>query len=208
MLLLEHSPVITIGKTPEAHQHVLVSSEELAARGIDIWRTNRGGDVTYHGPGQLVVYYILAVENHDVHWFVRTLEQSVIDMLALYRIQAVSRPEYPGVWVQENKICALGIYLRKWVTMHGIALNVSPVLEHFQLIVPCGIHGKGVTSMAQLYDERHDGMRVTMEQIRRDYINAFAACFQVEIVHGEPETVWRYLPHTEHSFTTTNQEIV
>jgi lipoyl(octanoyl) transferase len=191
MLLLEHAPVITIGRTPDAGTHLLATSEMLQREQIEVVTTNRGGDITYHGPGQLVVYYIMALDAHDVHEFVHALEHSVIALLAQYGILASSRPEYPGVWVQEEKICALGIYVHKWVTMHGIALNVAPRLEHFRFIVPCGIAGKGVTSMQQVYLDQRRAYDLAMDSVKRAYLDQVATTFQAAIAEGDPEFLWR-----------------
>lgn len=194
VLMLEHSPVISIGKTPGAAAHVRCPPDVLKRQGIEVCETNRGGDATYHGPGQLVVYFILSLStSRDIHWFVRMVEKSVIALLAAYEIQAHIKPEYPGVWVAEKKICALGIAVRKWVTMHGIALNVCPNLTHFGYIIPCGIYDKGVTSLYQVYQEHHRTFRIGMEQIKQDYVRHFSTTFQVTVVQGEPQQVWQYV---------------
>ena len=192
VLLLEHSPVISIGRTLGAEAHVLGDLDSLKSQGIEVCSTNRGGDVTYHGPGQLVVYYIISLIDRDIHRFRENLEQSVIELLARYNIQAHCKPEYPGVWVNEEKICALGIYVRKWVTMHGIALNVHSNLSHFEYIVPCGIRDKGVTSLQKIYQDNHLVFHFTMEQIKRDYVKSFSEIFQVDITEGDPKRLWEY----------------
>lgn len=190
ILLLEHSPIISIGRTPGAEAHLLGDSNYLRSQGIEVCSTNRGGDITYHGPGQLVVYYIITLIDWDIHRFREKLEQSVIALLAKYNVQAHCKPEYPGVWVNEEKICALGIYVRKWVTMHGIALNVCPNLSHFEYIVPCGIRNKGVTSLQKIYQENHLVYHFTMEQIKQDYVKSFSETFQVDITEGDPKKIW------------------
>lgn len=188
VLMLEHSPVITIGRTPHAARHMLATPEFLQQQGIEVCQTNRGGDVTYHGPGQMVVYFIMALAEHDLHAFVRKLERSVIRLLAAYRIRAHIKPEYPGVWVGEEKICALGVYVKQWVTMHGIALNVCPDLTHFQYIVPCGIQGKGVTTLEQLTQQSPD-----IAQVQHDYIEHVTATFQVHAIEEDPHDLWALL---------------
>jgi lipoyl(octanoyl) transferase len=193
LLLLEHSPVITIGRTPGAKAHLLVEPDALERQGIDVCETNRGGDITYHGPGQCVAYFILALVARDIHRFVRQLEQSVIALLAQHDIPGQRDPAYPGVWVAAEKICAVGLAVRKWVTMHGIALNVRPNLAHFELIVPCGIAHKGVTSMQKIYRATQRPDQVTMAQIKQSYIKSFAQTFQVETTTGDPRQVWQYL---------------
>jgi len=191
ILLLEHSPVISIGRTLGADVHLLGDPLSLKSQGIEICSTNRGGDITYHGPGQLVVYFIIALIERDIHRFIRNLEKSIIGLLARYNIQGHCKPEYPGVWVNEEKICALGIYVRKWVTMHGIALNVYPNLSHFDFIVPCGIQHKGVTSLQKIYQENHRVSRFNMKQIKQNYIKSFSETFQVDIAEGDQNEIWQ-----------------
>ena len=193
ILLLEHSPVISIGRTLGADAHLLGDPIFLRSQGIAVCATNRGGDITYHGPGQLVVYFILLLSERDIRWFVRNVEQSVIAFLAKYGIQGHCEPEYPGVWVNAEKICALGIYVRQWVTMHGIALNVCPNLSHFQFIVPCGIDNKGVTSLQKIYQEHHREFHGDLEQIKQEYLKSFAETFQVAVAEEDQRRVWRYL---------------
>ena len=161
VLLCEHNPVVTLGKHANA-AHVL-SPQLLEARGIQQFPISRGGDVTFHGPGQLVVYPILNLKNHQltVKTFVQLLEKAVIELLAQWGIQGEVLAQYPGVWVAMPqggyaKVCALGLYCHQFVTMHGIALNVHVSLDYFSLICPCGIADKGVTSMAQILGREPD----------------------------------------------------
>lgn len=155
ILLVEHDPVITVSRRPGAMQHLLASPEMLARAGVSLARTDRGGDVTYHGPGQIVAYPILDL-NHlglRLHLYLRLLEQAVMDTCARYGVATVRDPCATGVWTAaadgtpHAKIAALGIRVRRWITMHGLALNVTTRLEHFQLIVPCGLVGRPVTSL-------------------------------------------------------------
>jgi lipoyl(octanoyl) transferase len=151
LFLLEHRPVITLGRS--AHrEHVLLSDEELSARGIDLVEANRGGDVTYHGPGQLVAYPILnlGLWQRSIRWYLRSLEEVLIDLLDSYGIQAGRQEGFTGVWLDGAKVAAIGIGIHNWVTFHGIALNVDPDMSHFQTIIPCGIADKPVTSLAAL----------------------------------------------------------
>lgn len=150
VLLLEHPPVITLGRSGKA-EHVLVSRDELARRGVELFETGRGGDVTYHGPGQIVAYPIfdLSPERRDVRRYVAGLEETMIRAVAAHGVAATRRKGYPGVWVGARKIGAIGVRIRRWVTTHGLALNVATALEAFDLIVPCGIRDGGVTSLAQ-----------------------------------------------------------
>lgn len=155
LLLLEHPPVLTMGRAAK-EGNVLLGKEELAARGIELFETNRGGDVTYHGPGQLVGYPIfdLKPDRPDVRRYVRDVEESIIRTLASYGIEAGRAPKWTGVWVGDEedpdstKICAIGVHIKRWITTHGFALNVMPDLSHFDMIVPCGISERGVGSMS------------------------------------------------------------
>lgn len=151
LLLLEHPHVFTLGRRGRT-ENVLSSDEDIVAAGAQLIHSDRGGDVTYHGPGQLVGYPILFLEEaeRDVPRYVRRLEEAVICTLADYGISAGREPEFPGVWVGEEKICAVGVKISEWVTLHGFALNVTTDMSFFRHIVPCGIVGKGVTSMERL----------------------------------------------------------
>ena len=151
-ILLEHDPVFTANRE-ETFQNILAPSEILAQEGIEVCRTDRGGDVTYHGPGQIVGYSIMDLkeQGRDLHQYIRNMEQVLIDTLAEYGIKAGRDTKHPGVWVKNEKIAAIGIAVKNgWITMHGFALNVDPNMDHFRMIVPCGITDKGVTSMAAL----------------------------------------------------------
>ena len=150
LLLTEHEPVYTLGRTGDPN-HMLAPPDRLRAQQIEFLPIERGGDITYHGPGQLVGYPILnLLESHpDLHWYVRALEETIMRLLDHYGIRGSRHEKYTGVWVGENKICAIGIHTRGWVTMHGFALNVDTDLAAFDEIVPCGIRGKGVTSMSR-----------------------------------------------------------
>lgn len=162
ILSVEHNHVYTLGKTGNRN-HILISDEEMKSKGISYYEIDRGGDITYHGPGQLVVYPIFDLNNHyrDTHRFLRELEEAVILTLADYDINAHREEEYTGVWVGEEKICAIGIKVSKWITMHGLALNVNNDLSYFDKIVPCGIFHKGVTSIKKLTNEDADMRMIT-----------------------------------------------
>ena len=152
VLLLEHPPVITFGRGA-APGHVLAGEHELARRGIEIHDAGRGGDVTYHGPGQLVGYPIVALEGdrRDAHRYLRDIEQALIDGVAEFGVDAGRVDGLTGVWVGEEKLAAIGVRLSTgWITSHGFALNVRGDLSGFETIVPCGIRGRGVTSLARL----------------------------------------------------------
>ena len=151
LLLLEHEPVFTLGRNAR-RENVLVSDEELRARGFEVFDVGRGGDVTYHGPGQAVGYPILDLspDRRDVHRYVRDLEEVMIRTCGDYGVAAGRVPGLTGTWVGEQKIGAIGVRIARWVTSHGFALNVAADLAPFGLIVPCGIRDRGVTSLEQL----------------------------------------------------------
>jgi lipoyl(octanoyl) transferase len=179
LLLLQHPPVITLGvKSRNDRSHVLDSPEGLAARGVELVETGRGGDVTYHGPGQLVGYPIinLAPDRRDVHRYVRDLEEVLIRAVAELGIEAGRSPGLTGVWVGNAKLAAIGVRIARWVTSHGFALNVGTNLDHFSLIVPCGITDKGVTSMEKL-----TGRQVPIAVVETAVAAAFAEVFDREI---------------------------
>lgn len=175
LLLLEHPHVITLGvKVRADRSHILAEDSELAARGVTVHEAGRGGDVTYHGPGQLVGYPILdlAPERCDLHRYVRDLEETLIRTVARYGISAGRVAGLTGVWVGDEKVAAIGVRVSRWITSHGFALNVAPDLDYFGLIVPCGITGRGVTSMARL-----SGRPLTPEEVAPAVVEAFRAVF-------------------------------
>lgn len=149
--LVEHDPVITISRRPSARTHLVASPEALARAGVTVAETDRGGDITYHGPGQLVVYPVLDLNalRLNLHAYMRLLEEAVIETCGRFGVRAGRDPSATGVWVGSPpaKICAMGVRVRRWVTMHGLALNVTTDLSHFDLIVPCGLAGRAVTSL-------------------------------------------------------------
>jgi lipoyl(octanoyl) transferase len=151
LLLLEHDPVFTLGRNAK-QENVLLSADALRARGFDVFETGRGGDVTYHGPGQVVGYPILDLkpDRQDVHRYVRDLEEVMIRTCVDYGVPAERIKGMSGCWVGQSKIGAIGVRLARWVTSHGFAFNVDVDLSPFELIVPCGIQGKGVTSLRRL----------------------------------------------------------
>jgi len=173
LLLLEHPPVITLGRNA-AEADVLAGGERLAALGVTVEKTNRGGQVTYHGPGQLVGYPILDLnpDRRDVGRYLRDLEEALIRTLATYGLEAGRSPGWTGVWVGNEKIAAIGVHLSRWVTTHGFALNVTTDLDAFSLIVPCGIRTRGVTSM-----QRRLGRPVDLEDVARRFVPEFGAIF-------------------------------
>jgi lipoyl(octanoyl) transferase len=151
LLLLEHDPVFTLGRVAK-REHLLFPEAELRARGFQVYETGRGGDVTYHGPGQVIGYPILdlAPDRCDVHRYVRDIEEVLIRTCADYGVAASRVPGMTGAWAGQEKIAAIGVRIARWVTSHGFALNVSADLAPFGLIVPCGLRGRGVTSLERL----------------------------------------------------------
>jgi lipoyl(octanoyl) transferase len=160
IFLVEHTPVITYGRRPGVDKNLVATPEQLQARQVEIVQSDRGGDITFHGPGQLVAYPIIRLASHgfSVGGYVHTLEAAVIATLAELNIPAIADPAAVGVWTcdqgVDSKICAVGVRIRRGVTLHGLALNVSCDLQYFDLIVPCGLAGKRVTSLNRLLGER------------------------------------------------------
>ena len=175
LLLLEHPHVITLGvRVRQDRSHIVASPEELSARGVTVHESGRGGDVTYHGPGQLVGYPIfdLAPDRRDLHRYVRDVEEALIRALARFAIRAGRIQGLTGVWVGDEKVAAIGVRISRWVTSHGFALNVSADLDYFGLIVPCGIRDRGVTSMSRLL-----GRVVTVDEAAGPVSEAVADVF-------------------------------
>jgi lipoyl(octanoyl) transferase len=172
LLLLQHPPVITLGvKARHDRSHVLATPEQLASEGVEVYESGRGGDVTYHGPGQLVGYPIfdLRPDRCDVHQYVRDLEEVLILAAGTFGVTAGRVPGLTGVWVDGEKLAAIGVRISRWITSHGFAFNVTTRLSHFDLIVPCGIRDKGVTSLARLLDRP-----VQMAEVEDAVVEAFA----------------------------------
>jgi lipoyl(octanoyl) transferase len=159
LLLVEHDPVITFGRKG-GRDHLLAPPEELAARGFELVDIERGGDVTYHGPGQLVGYPILPI-GRRVRDYLRRLEGAIVDLAADYGVRAVGSPGYAGVWIGDDKLCAIGVAIKRGVSFHGFALNVATDLSHFGTIVPCGLEGTGVTSLTAL-----TGRDVSLDEVK------------------------------------------
>ena len=175
LLLLQHPHVVTLGvRTTDARSHIVAGEAELARRGVTVHETGRGGDVTYHGPGQLVGYPILALEpsRRDLHRYVREIEESLIRALAAFGIRGGRVAGLTGVWVGDEKVAAIGVRVSRWITSHGFALNVTTDLDYFGLIVPCGIRDKGVTSIARLL-----GAAPTFEAVEQAVVDAFVGVF-------------------------------
>jgi len=176
LILLEHPPVLTVTRKATL-KNILASPDELKEKGISLCKTNRGGDITYHGPGQLVGYPIMDLKEHgkDLHKYIRNIEEMIIKLLRDYDISAHRDKNNPGVWVGKEKIAAIGIAVKSsWTTMHGFSLNINPDLNHYSLIVPCGITDKGVTSLSKLL-----GKSVSQKEVRERLIQHFQEVFNV-----------------------------
>ncbi len=182
LLALVHPPTFTIGKSGRI-DNLLLTREELESRGLTLFFSDRGGDITYHGPGQLVVYPIIDLRRRgkDVHRYIDDLEEAIIRTLGDYSVAAHRDEQHVGVWVgaetsSAEKIAAIGVRVSRWVTMHGLALNVDPVMEHFSFINPCGIADRGVTSLARLLSRE-----VSVEEVTERLVARLAEVFDSEI---------------------------
>ena len=174
LVFTEHDPVFTLGLRAGAEQHLLWSAERLAVEGVALHPSNRGGDITYHGPGQLVAYPIVSLDaRRDLHAYLRFLEDVLIATVARHGLAATRREGLTGIWIGERKLAAIGVSVRRWVTMHGLALNIAPDLHHFSGIVPCGIAATEgtVTSLAAELGPRCP----TLPQVAADLAEEFTA---------------------------------
>jgi lipoyl(octanoyl) transferase len=184
LLFVEHKPVYTLGKSGDI-AHVLISDEERERKGIEFFKINRGGDITFHGPGQLVGYPILDLENFrtDLGWYLRQLEEVIILTMAEYGLKGMRSVGETGVWIdadvkgKERKICAMGIRCSRWITMHGWAFNVNTDLDYFSYIIPCGIENKQVTSL-----QKELGKAVDMDKVKEKLKLNFEKVFDVKMI--------------------------
>lgn len=193
LLFCEHPPVYTLGKSG-AMDHLLLSEQEMKEQGFSFYKINRGGDITYHGPGQIIGYPILDLNLFftDIHKYVRLLEEAIIQTINSYGLQGVRVKGYTGVWLPQTptlparKICAIGVHLSRWVTMHGFAFNVQPNLSHFDNIIPCGIadDDKSVTSL-----EYELGKKVDIEEVKQLLKSNLANLFGFEYVSPNRQTI-------------------
>lgn len=182
LLFVEHDPVITLGRGTKATS-LPIPPENLTARGLEVFEVERGGDVTLHAPGQLVGYPIFHLSHHrpDLHWYLRAIEEALIEALGRFGIPAERNPGYTGVWTAGRKIASIGIHVKQWVTFHGFALNVSTALDLFDLIVPCGIQGVTMTSIA-----REAGAVPDLDRrVRAEVAAAFGRVFDREVVTAD-----------------------
>ncbi len=178
VLMLEHTPVVTMGRSAKA-EHLLATSDTLRARGYEVHEVGRGGDVTYHGPGQLVVYPILDLkpDRKDVRKYVASLEETMIRTCADYGLRADRIQGLNGAWVEDRKVGAVGVRISRWVTMHGFALNVSTDLTQFEVIVPCGIADKSVTSL-----QKELNRSVALQEVREQAAEHLAGLYEASVV--------------------------
>jgi lipoate-protein ligase B len=179
LLLVEHPPVVTLGRSSK-EKHLVASPEFLRSKGVELFEVERGGDVTFHGPGQLVGYPIIDLKRHkqDLHWYLRKIEEALINALADYGIPGERNTAFTGVWTRGRKIASIGVHARDWVTWHGFALNVTTDLSYFDLIIPCGIDGVVMTSIG-----RELGLEdVSMQDVRDRVTAKFAESFDLTAV--------------------------
>jgi lipoyl(octanoyl) transferase len=179
LLLVEHPPVVTLGRSSK-EQHLLASPELLRARGVELHEVERGGDVTFHGPGQLVGYPIIDLKRHkqDLHWFLRQVEEALIRSLAPFGIMGERSKGFTGVWTGGRKIASIGVHARDWVTWHGFALNVTTDLSYFDLMVPCGIAAVEMTSVAR--EAAGDTQDVSLQSVKGAVAQAFGEVFALD----------------------------
>jgi lipoyl(octanoyl) transferase len=177
LLLVEHPHVYTLGRNAR-REHVLATRDQLEALGVEVFDTDRGGDVTYHGPGQLVGYPVLDLSEHrrDLAWYMRSLEEVLVGVAQEFGVQAGRQKGAAGVWVENEKLAAMGVHVSRWITSHGFALNVNTDLSYFDGIVPCGLRGKGVTSLEKLL-----GRAIEMDCVAEQVVKHFGKVFGLEM---------------------------
>lgn len=185
IFILEHKPVFTVG-TNGGFENLLVTARELKNKDIDVVKVNRGGNITFHGPGQIVVYPILNLNKFykDVHWYVGSLENVVIDTLSQYNISGYKKSKFRGVWVNENKISAVGVHLKKWISTHGLSLNVNVDKTYFEMINPCGITEFGIISIVDYQDN------IKISDVKHKLIGSFEKIFKINLIKDEVAESW------------------
>jgi lipoate-protein ligase B len=186
LLLVEHPPVVTLGRGSK-EAHLLASPEFLRSRGVELFEVERGGDVTFHGPGQLVGYPIIDLKRHrqDLHWYLRQVEETLIRTLSVFGIPAERSAGQTGVWTNGRKIASIGVHAREWVTWHGFALNVSTDLSYFDLMVPCGISGVTMTSI-----ERERTAPVSLPEAADAVGRSFSEVFDLAAHRADASVLW------------------
>ncbi|HZJ01237.1 MAG TPA: lipoyl(octanoyl) transferase LipB [Gemmatimonadaceae bacterium] len=190
LLLVEHPPVVTLGRASK--QKNLVSSPDfLRSCGVELFEVERGGDVTFHGPGQLVGYPVFDLKRHkqDLHWYLRSVEEAIIRIIGEYGIPGERSTGYTGVWTRGRKIASIGVHARDWVTWHGFALNVTTDLSYFDLIVPCGIVGVEMTSI-----EKEAGVSVSVDSVSDAAARHFGDVFDLPVIEAASESLLRTTP--------------
>jgi lipoate-protein ligase B len=192
LLLVEHPPVVTLGRSSK-ERHLLASPALLAARGVELFEVERGGDVTFHGPGQLVGYPIVDLKRHkqDLHWYLRQVEEALIRAVAPLGIVGERSTGYTGVWTQGRKLASIGVHARDWVTWHGFALNVTTDLAYFDLIVPCGIAAVEMTSVARELSTPVAAYDTLELEVRSRVADAFGEVFSLELATLNPDDLTR-----------------
>lgn len=187
LILTEHNDVYTIGKNG-SELHLLANESELNIDGINVFNIDRGGDITFHGIGQIVGYPILNLENYylDIHKYLRDIEEVIILTLKNFDINGRRDSDFTGVWVEGNKIAAIGINVKSWITTHGFALNVNTDLKYFEKIIPCGIFHKGVTSMEKVLNEK-----ISLDKVQKKLVENFSHVFNVKIENIKEEFIGR-----------------
>jgi lipoyl(octanoyl) transferase len=203
MLLVEHPPVVTLGRSTKAG-NLIATPALLAERGVELYEVERGGDVTFHGPGQIVGYPIVDLTQHkqDLHWYLRQLEETMIRALARFDITAARNPGKTGVWVGDRKIASIGVHARQWVTWHGFALNVATDLSYFDLMVPCGLPDVVMTSVERELLERADATCLApspslVDDVRAATVAEFASLFNLTPVAVDTPAILARLAVTE-----------
>jgi len=187
LLLVEHPAVVTLGRSSK-EKHLLASPALLASRGVELYEVERGGDVTFHGPGQVVGYPIVDLKRHtkDLHWYLRQVEEGIIRAIAPFGIVGERSPGYTGVWTQGRKIASIGVHARDWVTWHGFALNVTTNLGYFDLIVPCGISAVEMTSVARESSDAVANDDRLLGEVRESLRRSFADVFSLAATTLDP----------------------
>lgn len=187
IILLEHDPIYTIGRAG-SRKNIIVPAAKLEDENIMVVEVDRGGDITYHGPGQLVGYPVLdlAMHGRDLHRYVRQLEEVIIRTIGFYNIQGWREQGLTGVWTEKGKIAAIGVGVKGWVSMHGFALNIKPDMKYFKMINPCGITDRPVASMEMF------GVKASLENVADVLIQNFAEVFEIEIISSEEQIGCNY----------------
>ncbi len=195
LLLVEHPPVVTLGRSFK-ERHLLASPALLANRGVELFEVERGGDVTFHGPGQLVGYPIVDLKRHkrDLHWYLRQVEEALIRSIAPFGLAGERRAGLTGVWSEGRKLASIGVHARDWVTWHGFALNVTTDLRYFDLIVPCGIDMVEMSSIARELERRGDAAAnsdALLATVKANVAAAFGDVFTLDVAAMEPQALLR-----------------